>query len=124
MLPSTVKDHLLDLSIDLFQHFKSINRFNGGVISFKAQDLVCVCSPFFLCASPCCWFLAAVLHRTLCVWHKLSRTVPVKYKKLQTHVREVSHKHRTHFTYNIHKKYRKNTLLRYFTKNFVCVCTN
>ena len=123
MFPTAVKDHLLDLSIDLFLHFKSINRFFGGVISFKAQDLVCVFT-FFVCASPCCWFLAAVLHRTLCVWHKLSRTVPVKYKKLHTHIGEVSHKNRTHFTYNIHKKYRKNTPLRIFTKNFVCVCTN
>ena len=95
------------------------------VVSYHSKPRICVCVfTFFVCASPCCWFLAAVLHRTLCVWHKLSRTVPVKYKKLHTHIREVSHKNRTHFTYNIHKKYRKNTPLRIFTQNFVCVCTN
>ena len=52
MFPTALKDHLLDLSIDLFLHFKSINRFFGGVISFKAQDLVCVCSPFLCVLLP------------------------------------------------------------------------
>ena len=106
---------------NLFKDGKHIYLFSG-TISFFFHCVLCVLSVFVF--SPPCWFSAAVLQRTLCVWHKLSRTVPVKYKKLHTHIREVSHKNRTHFTYNIHKKYRKNTPLRYFTKNFVCVCTN
>ena len=48
----------------------------------------------FVCASPC-WFSAAVLHRTLCVWHKLSWTVPVKYKKFYTEIQQVLHKNTT-----------------------------
>ena len=74
----------------------------------------------FVCASPC-WFSAAVLHRTLCVWHKLSWTVPVKYKKFYTEIQKVLHKNTT----NLEQKYQKNGtkifVKRVFTQKFVCL---
>ena len=46
---------------------------------------------FLVFASPC-WFSAAVLHKTLCVWHKLSWTVLVKYKKFYTEIEKFNTK--------------------------------
>ena len=70
IFPESLKS-FLSFERKSFQRWKTHLPFSG-TISFFFHCVLCVLSVFVF--SPPCWFSAAVLQITLCVWHKLSWT--------------------------------------------------